>query len=296
MNYYIGTDRYGNYDLAHAGEWKQHKYIRKEGNRYIYPEDLAKGGKKSKGSGSNSGSGNDSKYIDSEYREALASNSRPNVYPNSDVSKARDLAQQRGYARTRQYKSDGFDSMKSTLYPNGETRRSTEYTRPRLEREFEQNAGQRAADKIAAKAKEAAEQAQERGRERTQREDERIFREGAAKGRKLEEIRRRGQQQTKDIREQDYRVRDYNVSKDTPGAIKKYHSSGYGTGEYFKLESPKEHAARLREGVQSRKVEVRAKRAIKSVARWGAKQINSVKSYAKSGAELVSGLFNKKKK
>lgn len=31
--------------LAHnsRGEWKNHKYIRKEGNRYIYPEDLKKG-------------------------------------------------------------------------------------------------------------------------------------------------------------------------------------------------------------------------------------------------------------
>lgn len=28
--------------LIHAGEWGRHKYIRKEGNRYIYPEDLQK--------------------------------------------------------------------------------------------------------------------------------------------------------------------------------------------------------------------------------------------------------------
>ena len=28
--------------LVHAGEWGRHKYIRKEGNRYIYPEDLQK--------------------------------------------------------------------------------------------------------------------------------------------------------------------------------------------------------------------------------------------------------------
>lgn len=28
--------------LAHGMEWKKHKYIRKEGNRYIYPEDLKK--------------------------------------------------------------------------------------------------------------------------------------------------------------------------------------------------------------------------------------------------------------
>ena len=40
MSYYIAKDHFGNYDLVHAQEWKQHKYIRKEGNRYIYPEDL----------------------------------------------------------------------------------------------------------------------------------------------------------------------------------------------------------------------------------------------------------------
>ncbi len=28
--------------IVHAGTWGQHKYIRKEGNRYIYPEDLQK--------------------------------------------------------------------------------------------------------------------------------------------------------------------------------------------------------------------------------------------------------------
>lgn len=30
----------GSQVLVHAGEWGHHKYIRKEGNRYIYPEDL----------------------------------------------------------------------------------------------------------------------------------------------------------------------------------------------------------------------------------------------------------------
>lgn len=32
----------GSQVLVHAGEWGRHKYIRKEGNRYIYPEDLQK--------------------------------------------------------------------------------------------------------------------------------------------------------------------------------------------------------------------------------------------------------------
>ena len=34
--YYIAQDRFGNYDLSHGKEWKNHKYIRKEGTRYIY--------------------------------------------------------------------------------------------------------------------------------------------------------------------------------------------------------------------------------------------------------------------
>lgn len=42
-NYYVAIDKDGNYILAHAGKWRQHKYIRKEGNRYIYPEDLRRG-------------------------------------------------------------------------------------------------------------------------------------------------------------------------------------------------------------------------------------------------------------
>ena len=41
-SYYIAKDRFGNYNLAHGIQWRQHKYIRKEGNRYIYPEDLKK--------------------------------------------------------------------------------------------------------------------------------------------------------------------------------------------------------------------------------------------------------------
>lgn len=36
-------DAEGNF-LIHGREWGQHKYIRKEGNRYIYPEDLQKSG------------------------------------------------------------------------------------------------------------------------------------------------------------------------------------------------------------------------------------------------------------
>ena len=56
MNYYIAKDRFGNYDLAHSIEWKQHKYIRKEGNRYIYPEDIQSGAA-SASSSSNSSSG-----------------------------------------------------------------------------------------------------------------------------------------------------------------------------------------------------------------------------------------------
>lgn len=36
-------DTEGNF-LIHGREWGQHKYIRKEGNRYIYPEDLQKSG------------------------------------------------------------------------------------------------------------------------------------------------------------------------------------------------------------------------------------------------------------
>lgn len=41
-NYYVAIDKDGNYVLAHA-EHRNHKYIRKEGNRYIYPEDLRRG-------------------------------------------------------------------------------------------------------------------------------------------------------------------------------------------------------------------------------------------------------------
>ena len=44
MQYYIGNMVFGQNDLAHAEaggwQWKKHKYIRKEGNKYIYPEDL----------------------------------------------------------------------------------------------------------------------------------------------------------------------------------------------------------------------------------------------------------------
>lgn len=37
---FTATD--GSQVVVHAGEWGRHKYIRKEGNRYIYPEDLQK--------------------------------------------------------------------------------------------------------------------------------------------------------------------------------------------------------------------------------------------------------------
>lgn len=37
-----GTSYDGSQYLVHAGAWGHHKYIRKEGNRYIYPEDLKK--------------------------------------------------------------------------------------------------------------------------------------------------------------------------------------------------------------------------------------------------------------
>lgn len=40
MSYYITFDSSGGLTLAHGVEWRRHKYIRKEGNRYIYPEDL----------------------------------------------------------------------------------------------------------------------------------------------------------------------------------------------------------------------------------------------------------------
>lgn len=39
---YTGQAYDGSQYLVHAGEWGRHKYIRKEGNRYIYPEDLQK--------------------------------------------------------------------------------------------------------------------------------------------------------------------------------------------------------------------------------------------------------------
>ena len=39
-NAIIGQSVDGSQYLVHAGEWGKHKYIRKEGNRYIYPEDL----------------------------------------------------------------------------------------------------------------------------------------------------------------------------------------------------------------------------------------------------------------
>lgn len=39
---YNGRSYDGSQYMVHAGEWGRHKYIRKEGNRYIYPEDLQK--------------------------------------------------------------------------------------------------------------------------------------------------------------------------------------------------------------------------------------------------------------
>lgn len=39
---YNGRSYDGSQYMVHAGEWGHHKYIRKEGNRYIYPEDLQK--------------------------------------------------------------------------------------------------------------------------------------------------------------------------------------------------------------------------------------------------------------
>ena len=295
MTYYIATDRFGNYDLEHGAKWRQHKYIRKEGNRYIYPEDLKKGGSTS---GSNSGS---KTYIDDEYQRALASNSRPNVYPNSEVSKARDLAQQRGYSRTQYYKKDGFDSKSLTSYPNGEKKWNTEYTKPRLEREFEQNASERRRQQEVNKKRVAAERAVEdanrRGENRTHLEDRRALDREAARGHKLEEIRRRGEQQTYDIRERAYRVRRYNVSGDVRGAIptNQYH----GTGEYVKYESQKEHQQRLNAGAADRAASVKRKaavnRAMNSVKKWGSNTLNSAKGAAAKGAAWVSNLLKRKK-
>lgn len=39
---YNGRSYDGSQYMVHAGEWGRHKYIRKEGNRYIYPEDVLK--------------------------------------------------------------------------------------------------------------------------------------------------------------------------------------------------------------------------------------------------------------
>lgn len=39
---YLGNGMYSAASLSHGYTWSKHKYIRKEGNRYIYPEDLKK--------------------------------------------------------------------------------------------------------------------------------------------------------------------------------------------------------------------------------------------------------------
>lgn len=58
----------GSQVIVHAGEWGKHKYIRKEGNRYIYPEDL----EKAKNTAANIGNGfaNTARMIGSKAQSA----------------------------------------------------------------------------------------------------------------------------------------------------------------------------------------------------------------------------------
>ena len=298
MSYYITFDSSGGLALAHGAEWRRHKYIRKEGNRYIYPEDLKKqqAAQEAVRQAQERGAHKTGRYASQPGgRDAAAERERA-----ADITaqrrRAADNAQASGKKRTEQYKSGGYDSMQSTLYPDGSRRTQTNYTNVRKEQELEANKAAREKEKRRIDADWAAYEAQRRGERQTKLEDRRALERGAAKGRKLMEIEKRGQQQTRDFyeRENMHEYRYYNVSKDTPGAIKKSHGS-FGTTEQFKLESAKEHRERLSEGVKDRKNKVLFDRAVNSVERFGAKTVKSIADSAKKGANWVSNLFKKKK-
>lgn len=231
MNYYIGTDRYGNYDLAHAGEWKQHKYIRKEGNRYIYAEDLKKQRELSEAKQKYTDDGvKTTNYYRTGSREGNRLSYLDQYQKQYNPYAARQKYQDDGWKRTRQVWKDGQEYHGVVRgYGNRELGAAKR-------REFET---ERASDKLARQneekhldAKQAVFEAQRRGERQTKLEDRRALERGAAKGRQLIEIQKRGEQRTKDEWEREhmgrYSYRYYNVSKNTPGAIKKTHGS-YGT-------------------------------------------------------------------
>ena len=75
---YLGNGMYSDSSLSHGGPWKNHKYIRIENGRYIYPGDI--GGNKGKinwgaGSGSNP---NNSKANNAFRRDTVLSATNPN--------------------------------------------------------------------------------------------------------------------------------------------------------------------------------------------------------------------------
>lgn len=144
MNYYITFDSSGGISLAHGVEWRRHKYIRKEGKRYIYPEDL----KRSVGKAANS-------------MQAKAAAVQANA---------------RGMNKTAYYKSEGWDyATAKVVGRNGELSNwHVQYTKPRKELEYAQDkdaylAKEKAAKEQAKKdaAKEAVYAAQHRGAVRT---------------------------------------------------------------------------------------------------------------------------------
>lgn len=141
MNYYIATDRFGNYSLEHGVKWRQHKYIRKEGNRYIYPEDLAKGGKKSKGV-STSGKGralinlvDDYASPNKEWRYSQDTNPyrKDNLFkdPDSWINgyDATIAAQRRGIARTNSEKQRAAQKAVNAAQERGRKRTGKELQR-----------------------------------------------------------------------------------------------------------------------------------------------------------------------
>ena len=140
MSYYITFDSSGGVSLAHGVEWRKHKYIRKEGKRYIYPEDL----KKSVGKAVNS----------------------------MQAKAAVVQAQARGMKKTDYYKSEGWDyATAKVVGRNGELSNwHVQYTKPRKELEYAQDKDAYLAREREAKRQEAlknVQAAQGRGYSRT---------------------------------------------------------------------------------------------------------------------------------
>lgn len=317
MSYYITFDSSGGLTLAHGVEWRRHKYIRKEGNRYIYPEDLKEKALNNVAREQRKGMARTKSYTERGVAAAhpeIPENIRKeivNANPYDTYYKERGRLEEtnpaKGHAMDAADKAQ-WDGKKRTrqIWLEGRKYQGADYGRGSNERgaaarrEFE---AERASDRIARQNEQrrvdadwAAYEAQRRGERQTKLEDRRALERGAAKGRKLMEIEKRGQQQTRDFyeRENIYGPRYYNVSKDTPGAIKNSHGS-FGTTEQFKLESAKEHRERLSEEVKDRKNKVLFSRAVNSVERFGAKTVKSIADSAKKGANWVSNLFKKKK-